>query len=89
MTDTTAQNTPVATLPLTQEHLEVEQMQKVEEILKRGAPVTNFDIQRELFGGTLNKESALAIKRFLLQLKKEDKVVAEGQKRGRKYFWKV
>ena len=49
--------------------------------------ITNFDVQRVLFDGKLNKECGVAIKRYLLDLVDQGKVQATGQKRGRRYQW--
>jgi hypothetical protein len=76
-------------LPLYQDHLEEAQKVQVQNLLKRGEAVTNFDVQRVLFGGKLNKECGMAIKRYLLQLVNEGTVIATGQKRGRRYQWKA
>lgn len=80
-------NLVVNTLPPTLDHLEADQMLKVEDLLKQGKALTNFEIQRSLFGGNLNKEAALAIKRHLLNLVAQGKVEATGNKRGRRYTW--
>ena len=77
---------PSLLLPPYQETLTEEQTQKVQRFLQVGSPVTNFDVQRVLFG-QLNKECGVAIKNHLLSLVAEGKVIATGQKRGRRYQW--
>lgn len=75
------------TLPPFMDHLEADQMLRVEALLQEGRPLTNFEIQRTLFNGNLNKEAALAIKRHVLNLVAQGKCAAEGNKRGRRYTW--
>jgi len=71
---------------MTTQTLTEDQAQKIETLL-RSNPVTSFDIQRALFEGKLNKESAAAIKAHIASLLKEGAIKAEGVKRGRKYSW--
>ena len=74
-------------LPPSQETLTEEQQNKVLDFLKKGAPVTNFEVQRILFGEKLNPYASVAIKKFLLDLHKDGQVGVTGQKRGRRYLW--
>jgi hypothetical protein len=80
---------PQQLLPLYQDRLEADQISRVQQFLSKGHAVTNFDVQRALFDGRLNKECGVAIKRHLLSLVDQGLVVATGQKRGRRYQWNV
>ena len=76
---------PVAILPITQEALEPEQCQALMTLLETGSLITNFEIQRALFGGELNKYARNGIKNYLRELTRLGKIVQIGNKRGTRY----
>ena len=77
--------TPAVTPTPGAKGLTAEQATKVEALL-RTSPCTSFDLQRALFEG-LNKDSAKAIKTHIATLLNDNRITAEGVKRGRKYSW--
>jgi hypothetical protein len=75
---------PVPAMPPSQDQLTDQQKDKVLTFLKAGLPVTNFEVQRLLFG-SLNLYCSVAIKKYLLSLRDEGLVEVTGQKRGQRY----
>lgn len=75
---------PVPQMPPSQDLLTDQQKQQVLDFLKKGDPVTNFEVQRLLFG-CLNLYCSVAIKKYLLYLRDEGLVEVTGQKRGQRY----